>query len=875
MGEKILPLVVGLFAFSSPSPHKRWTKHCTCSIEQRQPRCWLDIPREKPPDVLEIRTMSKSEYLENKRRFHDRLSACDGDEARVSLLKDLANAEFGQFLAKAPTIARLIDALSDDALAALDDTLVTLIDGTSALDVPFAMHARGNDAGIQHYLEGWQPSVFNHHLIAAELATIPNLAAIALRSDAVPAVVSIAVSSREQIGEHTQHNAPTLDALEGIAYHLGATVLPWMIDEVGFDPDYFFFDESLDALDLGRLTRDQEVQDADAELTTHVEVLAELEGAITKLDLVEELEHVRSWGRWALDADAASFEDARAHHTARLYGASFILFAHAISALVGSDELGERAFGASLLLDAAAPALRERIAGELADASNADAKAASILDATITLLGDEGDYEDALNGQLTHMLAAHASDALCAAIATARAERSSTRLTLSHPAFIAGLRAVIEARPELAATDSFMFDVVDLVDVDGGAELLAENLDGLMELDLPYMSVFGELCDIANATVISALADKVQPGEPNRAQFILDAASQLDDFEVPAHIHEIAAGPANPGPPLELKCQACGAVHEYTYEHLALLADPDDPSREFTMLPLMIESCKRCEAVDNFKPTQLTDGLLLQVVMSELGDSGLPEWIVPMRSNLPTGEKITSFAAALSTYEALHAERPDDTDVLGWWAMLLAHLGQNDLAREKFERIAAAEPWNINVYSSLIAMAIEAGDLARVSSTAKEGISVFIQARNMMSDEPIDEHNFEALCDILALWSKTCPEDLLLVEVNRDRLFSSIAPDGLPDRSILRAGTIDLPAAFASLILQGVIWTVEFPKTTTPSLERGAYQWNVLARALQDLSIRQDSEEVSTTVRNEAKVGRNDPCICGSGKKYKKCCMRK
>ncbi|MBP9921312.1 MAG: SEC-C domain-containing protein, partial [Proteiniclasticum sp.] len=27
----------------------------------------------------------------------------------------------------------------------------------------------------------------------------------------------------------------------------------------------------------------------------------------------------------------------------------------------------------------------------------------------------------------------------------------------------------------------------------------------------------------------------------------------------------------------------------------------------------------------------------------------------------------------------------------------------------------------------------------------------------------------------------------------------------------------------------------------------------------------------SRTVRNENKVGRNDPCPCGSGKKYKKC----
>lgn len=28
----------------------------------------------------------------------------------------------------------------------------------------------------------------------------------------------------------------------------------------------------------------------------------------------------------------------------------------------------------------------------------------------------------------------------------------------------------------------------------------------------------------------------------------------------------------------------------------------------------------------------------------------------------------------------------------------------------------------------------------------------------------------------------------------------------------------------------------------------------------------------SKTVKNENKVGRNDPCTCGSGKKYKKCC---
>ena len=33
-----------------------------------------------------------------------------------------------------------------------------------------------------------------------------------------------------------------------------------------------------------------------------------------------------------------------------------------------------------------------------------------------------------------------------------------------------------------------------------------------------------------------------------------------------------------------------------------------------------------------------------------------------------------------------------------------------------------------------------------------------------------------------------------------------------------------------------------------------------------------DGRMVQAPVRNENKVGRNDPCPCGSGKKYKKCC---
>jgi len=35
------------------------------------------------------------------------------------------------------------------------------------------------------------------------------------------------------------------------------------------------------------------------------------------------------------------------------------------------------------------------------------------------------------------------------------------------------------------------------------------------------------------------------------------------------------------------------------------------------------------------------------------------------------------------------------------------------------------------------------------------------------------------------------------------------------------------------------------------------------------------TEVKKVPVRKERKIGPNDPCPCGSGKKYKKCCMQK
>ena len=49
-------------------------------------------------------------------------------------------------------------------------------------------------------------------------------------------------------------------------------------------------------------------------------------------------------------------------------------------------------------------------------------------------------------------------------------------------------------------------------------------------------------------------------------------------------------------------------------------------------------------------------------------------------------------------------------------------------------------------------------------------------------------------------------------------------------------------------------------------------EWENIFTKEEQRNLFAEQKRSHTVVRNEAKVGRNDPCPCASGKKYKKCC---
>ena len=55
----------------------------------------------------------------------------------------------------------------------------------------------------------------------------------------------------------------------------------------------------------------------------------------------------------------------------------------------------------------------------------------------------------------------------------------------------------------------------------------------------------------------------------------------------------------------------------------------------------------------------------------------------------------------------------------------------------------------------------------------------------------------------------------------------------------------------------------------------GLPQWEKIFDADKLKELTKEAKNMHTVVRSEKKVGRNDPCPCGSGKKYKFCCGKK
>ena len=81
------------------------------------------------------------------------------------------------------------------------------------------------------------------------------------------------------------------------------------------------------------------------------------------------------------------------------------------------------------------------------------------------------------------------------------------------------------------------------------------------------------------------------------------------------------------------------------------------------------------------------------------------------------------------------------------------------------------------------------------------------------------------------------------------------------------------------LFVPDQIPALEVPMEQLAQMSYQEVAYEVMSRFLTDFTEEElkkfyKEQKESTTIRKPKKIGRNDPCPCGSGKKYKKCCGR-
>ncbi len=93
------------------------------------------------------------------------------------------------------------------------------------------------------------------------------------------------------------------------------------------------------------------------------------------------------------------------------------------------------------------------------------------------------------------------------------------------------------------------------------------------------------------------------------------------------------------------------------------------------------------------------------------------------------------------------------------------------------------------------------------------------------------------------------------------------------ESSVNAVGTLDLPLDAKRRFPELLNTFFEYLETSTGHPDAGRWQNHLTSIGpVYTDRIREDGSIRGTTVTRALKVGRNDPCPCGSGRKYKRCC---
>ncbi len=291
---------------------------------------------------------------------------------------------------------------------------------------------------------------------------------------------------------------------------------------------------------------------------------------------------------------------------------------------------------------------------------------------------------------------------------------------------------------------------------------------------------------------------------------------------------------------LPLVCAACGAVYKYEVGYCFLQpvkgAKPEDVRLEFRGFQRVVQ-CKRCLARDEYGVSEEGQYLLQcrQQLALSLLEAGKPKEEVFARSlcildtpRTSDGQELGSTNAAIQRQLGRVHAHAGDADAWTRLGNLYHHGGLYAEARGAFETALSVEPKRADAMFGLAILDHEEMRLQKAAERFRAVVRLLVEGK--VAPDPGYAYFDESVRRLLAMQ----------------------ASDDVPFKWELGGETGDLSSAAARQKLYFKLIGVEMPTAKRAEAPR---------------------EAPKTVSGGQDAIGRNDPCPCGSGKKYKKCCL--
>ena len=320
---------------------------------------------------------------------------------------------------------------------------------------------------------------------------------------------------------------------------------------------------------------------------------------------------------------------------------------------------------------------------------------------------------------------------------------------------------------------------------------------------------------------------------------------------------------------LELVCQTCGHVAEYDFGTLVLSADSAASplgQREFEDIVSSTGylRCHQCRASGQWRFTDRSRAEVRLKLTDMMVENRLPQGVVIGKSVLFDGTTSRDLAEGEDYLRGRIAKTPDDFYLHSRLANLLLKVDLTELADVELRRALELNPRDAESW-------YDHGCNHQENDRRDEAIHAFQQALRYASQtthiptELLQEIVQDSISRMLELHKS--PELMLefmpIVEPEPKPQHQPTAQDSKAEVAALRS--VNLKTMEGLIQLAGYYFYGTWQAPARPTAESSVPSHHIGMT-------RRESDFVATPVLTSRRVGRNEPCSCGSGKKSKKCC---